>query len=127
LSRQTSSIDNVSDEKIVDLLRTGVWVVSSTAPNVSSVTYVHCMEDKGKIPAKIIKQFFHNSLDIADDLKRYFERNGRVVDAELRDTFASKIPKAVIRDEQQQIINEQLNKVDIDDPHWEHLSKESNG
>ena len=99
MSRQTSSIDNVSDEKIVDLLRTGVWVVSSTAPNVSSVTYVHCMEDKGKIPAKIIKQFFHNSLDIADDLKRYFERNGRVVDAELRDTFASKIPKAVILDE----------------------------
>ena len=49
-----------------------------------------------------------SSLDAVSDLKRFFERNGPIVDSEMRDVFVRNIPRAIVTSEQRDIVEEQV-------------------
>ena len=48
------------------------------------------------------------SLDAVGELKRFFERNGPIVDSEMRDVFVRNIPRAIVSSEQRDIVEEQV-------------------
>ena len=49
-----------------------------------------------------------SSLDPVRELKRFFERNGPIVDSEMRDVFVRNIPRAIVTSEQRDIVEEQV-------------------
>ena len=49
-----------------------------------------------------------SSLDAVSELKRFFERNGSIVDSEMRDVFVRNIPRAIVTSEQRDIVEEQV-------------------
>ena len=49
-----------------------------------------------------------SSLDALSDLKRYFERNGPMVDAEMREAFVRNIPKAIVTRKHRDFVEEQV-------------------
>ena len=49
-----------------------------------------------------------SSLDSVIELKRFFERNGSIVDSEMRDVFVRNIPRAIVTSEQRDIVEEQV-------------------
>ena len=65
-------------------------------------------------------------LAVIYSLTGYFERNGVVVDKEIRDVFIRNIPRAVVTDQVSDFVNEQLSKVDATDDKWEPLVRDSN-
>jgi len=83
------------------------------------------MEDTGKIPKKVFNMNIGRSLEAVADLKGYFERNGLIVDQELRNDFVVRIPMVVSTSQMSEIIDEQMSKVDVNDERWKPLTKES--
>jgi len=71
------------EEKIVQVLMTGVYLIKPIAPNVCEATMVNRLEDTGKIPKKIFNTTVGRSLLAVNDLKNYFERSGLIVDRRL--------------------------------------------
>ena len=49
-----------------------------------------------------------SSLDSVSELKIFFERNGSIVDSEMRDVFVRNIPKVIVTSEQRDIVEEQV-------------------
>ena len=107
------------------MLAKGVWVIKSIAPNVCKATMVNRFEDTGKIPKKILNMNIGRSLSAINGVKNYFERNGLVVDKEVRDVFVNNIPKAFVSSQVSEIIDE-LNSVNFKDAMWMPLTKDSN-
>jgi len=114
----------VAEEKIVQVLATGVWIVKPT-PNVCEATFVNRLEDTGKAPKKILNTHIGRSLNALYGLKNYFERNGLVVDKEVRDAFVNNISKAVVSSQVSEIVKK-LNSVNFVDEMWKPLPKNSN-
>ena len=115
---------NISDrEKIVQLLIDGVLLVKPIAPNICEGTMVSRLEDTGKIPRKILNSFVGRSLAVMSGVKGYFERNGLVVDKEVRDAFVANIPKAVVTSQVSAIV-EELKSVNFVDEMWKPLTKD---
>jgi len=120
--------DNSEDEEemkgsVTQLWSTGIWVVKPLSRHISQVTYVINQEDTGTMPVTFVNMQTIRSLDVVNSLKSYFERNGAVVDHELRDAFVAKIPTTIANDEQRRIITEQVNQVDVNSPDWTLLDK----
>jgi len=57
------------------------------------------------------------------DAKHYFERNGLLIDKELRDAFTSKFNQAVVTSEQHAIIEELIGLIKVGDVRWEHIEE----
>ena len=102
--------EKAGDEKVVQLLSTGVWVVKGIAQNLCNITFVQRMEDKGKIPKSVLNND-SRSLEVVQQLKRYFERNGLIVDKEVRDVFVKNINETAVITSSvgTEIIQEQVN------------------
>ena len=115
----------VAEEKDVQVLATGIWIVRSIATDVCEVTFVNRIKDTGKIPTKIFNTQVGRSLNAIYGLKSYFERNGLVVDKEVRDVFVANIPKAVVSSQVSEIV-EELSSVNFNEDSWEPLPKDSN-
>ena len=71
-------------------------------------------------------ELFCRSLDAVAGLKRFFEKNGLIVDSEMRDVFVGNIPKAIVTRKQKRIIKEQMKRVQADNEAWEPFKKHSN-
>ena len=106
------------------MLTKGVWVVKSVAPEVCEATLVQRIEDTGKVPRKILNSFVGRSLAVMSGVKGYFERNGLVVDKEVRGVFVNNIPKAVVSNQVSEIV-EELSKVNFVEAMWKPLPKDS--
>ena len=50
----------------------------------------------------------NSSLDAVGEIKAFFERNGRIVDSEMRDAFVRNIPRAIVTSEQRDIVEEMV-------------------
>jgi len=110
----------VAEEKVIQVLAKGVWVIKSIAPNVCEATMVNRLEDTGKVPKRILNTYAGRSLRAMYDLKNYFKRNGLAVDKEVRDAFVNNIPKAVVTSQVSEIIDE-LSSVNFVDDMWKPL------
>ena len=120
-----NSNDVEADSNVVQLHYKGVWIFDKKSDNICDVTFVNRIEDKGKLPTKIVNASIGRTLDVVSQLKRFFERNGGAVDQELRYAFMVKIPEVTTNDDQRDIIEEQMGKVDLNDDKWEPLEKDS--
>ena len=69
---------------VVQLEAKGVWVITPHAQNVCEVTCVLNFVDKGKIPTSVVNANIGRALDALSFFKVFYERNGLVVDAEVR-------------------------------------------
>jgi len=49
----------------------GVWVITRVTPNVSKITLVQRLEDKGKIPRAVFNLNVSKSLDVVIGLSKY--------------------------------------------------------
>ena len=114
----------MAEEKVVQVFIKGVYMIKPIAPNVCEATFVNRLEDTGKIPKKIFSTQIGRSLRAVNDLKNYFERNGLVVDKEVRDVFVNNIPKAVVSSQVSDIV-EELSKVNFNEEMWRPLPKDS--
>jgi len=114
-----------TDDKVVQVLTKGVWVLKKLAPNVCEATIVQRTEDMGNIPIKIFNRNIGRFLKTLTGMYRHFQRNGVVVDKEIRDMFIRNIPRAIVTEQVSDIVDEQLSKVDANDDKWEPLVKDS--
>ena len=114
----------MAEEKVVQILATGAWIIKPVVPNVCEATVVQRLEDAGKVPKKILNTYAGRSLRAMLDMKNYFERNGLVVDKEVRGVFVNNIPKAVVSNQVSEIVDE-LRKVNFIDNMWKPLTKDS--
>ena len=75
-----------------------------TDPNVCTL-YLFAFENA---MTYALNSTLRSSLDAVSDLKRFFERNGPIVDSEMRDVFVRNIPRAIVTSEQRDIVEEQV-------------------
>ena len=134
LSKTLSSVhptSNWEEEQslgVAQLEAKGVWVITPLAQNLCEVTHVLNFVDKGKIPTSLVNASIGRALNPVTFLKAFYERNGLVVDAELRTEFVKNVPRTVnsITAEQQSFVQEEIDSIDYkDDTGWEKLDKES--
>ncbi|GMI58083.1 hypothetical protein ScalyP_jg10730 [Parmales sp. scaly parma] len=74
-----------------------------------------------------VYKYFQRDEEI-DELEAFYERNGLVVDAELRSEFVKNVPRTVnlITSEQESLVQQQIDSIDYkDDNGWEKLDKDS--
>ena len=69
---------------VAQLEAKGVWVIMPLAQNLCEVTFVVNIVDKGKIPTSLVNASIGRTLNAATFLKAFYERNGLVVDTEVR-------------------------------------------
>jgi len=81
---------------------------------------------QGNVPMTLQNMVIGRSLDAMRGLKRYFERNGAVVDQELRNVFMHNISLAEPTETERDIVEEQMGKASIDFDKWTKLEKDSN-
>ena len=72
-----------------------MWVITLLAQNLCEVIFVINFVDKGKIPTLFVNASIGRAFNAATFFKAFFERNGLVVDAELRTEFVKNVPKTV--------------------------------
>ena len=135
VSRQASNLRSaavaplgVVEGKVVQILATGAWIIKLVAPDVCEAILVNRLEDTEKVPKKIFNTQITQigrSLRAIYELKNYFERNGLVVDKEVRDVFVANIPKAVATSQVSDIVAE-LSSVNFIEEMWRPLPKDSN-
>ena len=148
------SLSSSKGTNYVELKRRGVWVIQRIAPNVSSVTFVTNLVDEGIIPGEwcfhfafpplflkpiqfnppppppppftvsIVNAQIDSELSVVNFLKNQYQRNGSIVDAELRQVELLHIPRIVedmITDQQEEFVNEQMQQLlsKKEDTGWE--------
>jgi len=82
----------------------GFYRISPLAPSVCQVTYVAQAELGGSIPTALLNLRVKSNLKQIQRLQDKFERNGKVVDAEMVSAFPSPPPFAELNDEQKAIV-----------------------
>ena len=70
---------------VVQLETKGVWVITPLAQNLCEVTHVLNIVDKGKVHTSVVNAKMGTSLSAVAFLKAFYDRNGLVVDAEVRE------------------------------------------
>ena len=106
----TNKVEKTTEEKVVQILTKGVWIIKPIAPNACEATLVQRVKDTGKIPKKVLNMHIGRTLNVIFYLKGYFERNGVVVDKELRNEFVRRIPEAIVTNQLRKIVEEQVRR-----------------
>ena len=107
-SINSSNSQAITKEKVVQLLVSGVWVFRRVAHNLCEITMVSHIKDEGNLGSSTQSSIVRSSLDVVNDLKFYFERNGLETDKELREEFICRIPSVVTTRHQKSQILERL-------------------
>ena len=82
-----SNTDNGEEEQslgVTQLEARAVWIITPIAQNLCEVIFVGNFVDKGKIPTSLVNAKMGSALNTVTFLKAFYERNGQVVDAEVR-------------------------------------------
>ena len=93
---------------------TGVYVMSEIAPNVCRVTRVQNVELQGSkflIPETVINYLIENQLSEANHLQEKYRRNGREVDAEIREVVVKRMKEGCEVTEDQRVVFEDLERL----------------
>jgi len=70
---------------VTQLETKGVWIITPLAQNLCEIMFVVNIVDKGKIPTSLVNANIGRALDALSFLKAFYDRNGLVVDAEVRE------------------------------------------
>ena len=118
---------NGMNEKVKQLSVSGVWIFKKLAPNITDVTLVTSVTDTFFPETSLLNLGLAASVDAVTSIKSYFERNGSIVDRELREVFLANVPLTLmVGEEQQNFVSEQMNRIRLDDDRWELLAHHSN-
>jgi len=111
-----------SNKKFVNVKTTAVWVIERRAENVSEVKLVTNLVDEGNLPLNVVNNGVNRSLKALSLLKYFYERNGLVVDKELRAAFVSKIPSCLplVTAEHKKLVKEQIQQYGLEEKGWEY-------
>jgi len=94
------------------------------APSVCQVTYVVQANIGGSIPKAVMASRTKGTLGTVQMMQAKFERNGKVVDAEMRTAFPLPPPLAELNDEQKLVV-ESCRCLESDGGEWEPLPSSS--
>jgi len=83
----------------------GFWRFRPLAPKVCEITYVNQVHLKGSIPKELLALRKKQALGLVYKIQSKYERNGAVVDAEMRAAFPSPPPLTGLDDEQRAIVD----------------------
>ena len=103
----------------------GYWRIKPLATSVCQVTYMAQAELGGSIPSAIINAGLKNSLGIVQKMQVKFARNGKLVDKEMRDVFASPPPLAELSEEQRSVVEDCRSLESEDVSEWKPLASPS--
>ena len=77
----------------VQLKTKGCWFITPLSKNVCEVTLITNIVDEGRIPIAIINKKIGSALKVVSFLRLFYQRNGQIVDKEMRDNFVANIEK----------------------------------
>jgi len=100
----------------------GYWRIKPLATSVCQVTYVIQAELGGSIPSALVIARLKSSLGIVQTMQVKFARNGKLVDKEMRDVFASPPPLAELSEEQRSVVEDCRSLESEDGSEWETLA-----
>ena len=103
----------------------GYWHMKPLAPSVCQVTYTIQGELGGSIPSAIINAGLKGNLGRVQTIQVKFARNGKLVDKEMRDVFASPPPLAELSEEQMSVVEDCRYLESEDGREWETLTSPS--
>ena len=103
----------------------GYWRIKPLGPSVCEVTYIIQAELGGSIPAALLNARIKRSLGVMRTTQVKFGRNGKLVDKEMREAFASPPPMAELNDEQTAVFESCRYLESEDGSEWETLASPS--
>ena len=103
----------------------GYWCIKSLATSVCQVTYLVQADLGGSIPSAFINTGLKNNLGVVQAMQIKFARNGKLVDKEMRDVFASPPPLAELSEEQMSVVEDCRSLESEDGREWETLASPS--
>ena len=103
----------------------GYWRIMPLAPSVCEVTYLVQGELGGSIPAALLNARIKSMLSSVRKMQVKFARNGKLVDKEMRDVFASPPPLAELSEEQMSVVEDCRSLESEDGSEWETLASPS--
>ena len=118
------SHDPLASKAICGTVR-GLWRFKPLATSVCHVTYVVQAELGGSIPSALMITRIRDTLGNAQKMQVKFARNGKLVDKEMRDVFASPPPLAELSEEQMSVVKGCRSLESQDGSEWETLASPS--
>jgi len=116
--------DPIASKAIRGTLR-GYWRIKPLAPSVCQVTYLVQAELGGSIPTALLNARIKATLGVVQTIQDKFARNGKIVDKEMRDVFASPLPLAELSEEQMSVVEDCRSLESEDGSEWETLASPS--
>jgi len=116
--------DPIASKAIRGTVR-GYWRIKPLAPSVCQVTYMAQAELGGSIPTAILNARIKTTLGVVQTMQVKFARNGKLVDKEMRDVFASPPPLAELSEEQMSVVEDCRSLESEDGRVWETLASPS--
>jgi len=116
--------DPIASKAIRGTVR-GYWRIKPLATSVCQVTYLVQAELGGSIPSAIINAGIKDNLGLVQTMQVRFARNGKLVDKEMRDVFASPPPLAELSEEQMSVVEECRSLESEEGSEWETLTSPS--
>ena len=103
----------------------GYWRIKPLAPSVCQVTYLVQAELGGSIPPALLIARVKATLGVVQTIQDKFARNGKIVDKEMRDVFASPPPLTELSEEQMSVVEDCRSLESEDGSEWETLASPS--
>ena len=116
--------DPIASKAIRGTVR-GYWRIQSLAPSVCQVTYLVQADLGGSVPAALLNARIKGTLGFVQKMQVKFARNGKLVDKEMRDVFASPPPRAELSEEQMSVVEDCKSLESEDGRGWETLASPS--
>jgi len=103
----------------------GYWRIKPLATSVCQLTYLVQAELGGSIPSALMITRIRDTLGTVQTMQVKFARNGKLVDKEMRDVFASPPPLAELSEEQMSVVEDCRSLESEDGREWETLASPS--
>jgi len=117
--------DPIASKAIRGTVR-GYWRIKPLAPSICQATYLVQAELGGSLPTSLLDVRVKSSLSATvQTMQVKLARNGKLVDKEIRDVFASPPPLAELSEEQMSVVEDCRGLESQDGREWEILSSPS--
>ena len=103
----------------------GYWRIKPLAPSVCQVTYLGQAELGGSIPSAIINASIKDTLGLVQTMQVKLARNGKLVDKEMRNVFASPPPLVELSEELRSVVEDCRSLESEDGREWETIASPS--
>jgi hypothetical protein len=109
---------------------TGIYYISEIAPNVSQVLRIQTVDfHSDNLPDFVINLLARSQLVKAERLQEHFRRNGKEVDAEVREVVMKRMADGIELDKEQEKVLREMSHLFEEDKEsgWEHLDSPYEG